>query len=64
MERYIPFNFKRFRESTSHLEISQHVMDYLKHKDASKLLQIIADDLLKTGNKRAADKILNIIHEI
>ena len=39
-------------------------MDYLKHKDASKLLQIIADDLLKTGNKRAADKILNIIHEI
>jgi hypothetical protein len=39
-------------------------MDYLKHKDASKLIQSLIDSLEKSGNREASKKLQKLITEV
>jgi len=60
MKRYISY----FKEDEDSFEINQNILDYLKHQDARKLLQTIANSLEKDGKKQAAKKLMILAKEV
>jgi len=60
MKRYKPF----LEQNDIPIEINKFVMDYLRHKDASKLIQSLIDSLEKSGNREASKKLQKLITEV
>jgi len=63
MKCYKPFKFKE-ENKMSMLNINPVILDYLKHKDATKLIKTIADNLEKTGNYDASKRLQKLILEV